>query len=571
MDLMPLIFLWEVLGGLGLFILGMKSMSEGLQKLSSERLRHSLEKITGNRLTAALMGSGLSSLLQSSSAASILVIGFVNAGLISIYQALGVLLGTGLGATLAIQFIAFKVSLFALPAIFFGVLLTFFSKKRKLVYLGNLLLGSGLVFLGLQIMEAGFSPISQTDLLKGLQNKYLSWHVSAALLGAFLTVVIQSGSAATGIVIAMTGSGLIGYETGAAMVVGEVLGTAIVAATATINGSLAAKRTALLYFLINAFSVSMVLLLFPLFLKMVHLFSPGEAELTIANFTVIPLGGSSAATRPYVARHLANAHTIFNLLNVIVFLPLVGFLARSAPVIMPGKGAQLDIEPRPQFIDLRVINTPSIALLQAKNELKRMADITRLMFDEVVEQFSKFDAKRAVRIQQKKVVLNILQREISTFLILLSRQSSSADNTMGIPIMLHMVNDLKHIGDQSAAVLELLRRKKEDKITFSGAAMADLKTLAANVQKLVHQAAETVGEDAKSNMHLVQTGKETVGNMQETMLNSHMKRLTGGKCTVAAGMSYSDIISAFGKIADYSVTLMEMEGELVHAVSDGSN
>lgn len=222
---MPLIFLWEVLGGLGLFILGMKSMSEGLQKISGERLRRSLEKITGNRLTAALAGSCLASLLQSSSAASILVIGFVNAGLISLYQALGVLLGTGLGATIAIQFIAFRVSLFALPAIFLGVLLTLFSQKRKLVYLGNLLLGAGLVFLGLQIMEAGFSPISQNDLLKGLQNRYLSWRISAALLGACLTFLIQSSSAATGLVIAMTGSGLMAYETGTAMVVGEVLGT----------------------------------------------------------------------------------------------------------------------------------------------------------------------------------------------------------------------------------------------------------------------------------------------------------------------------------------------------------
>lgn len=567
---MPLIFLWEVLGGLGLFILGMKSMSEGLQKLAGERLRRSVERVTGNRLTAALMGSCLASLLQSSSAASILVIGFVNAGLISIYQALGVLLGTGLGATIAIQFIAFKVSLLALPAIFLGVLLTFFSKKRRLVYLGNLLLGGGLVFLGLQIMEAGFSPISQNDLLRGLHNRFLSWRVSAALLGAFLTFLIQSSSAATGVVIAMTGSGLIGYETGAAMVVGEVLGTSLVAVVASINGSLAAKRTALLYFLINAFAVAAVLLFFPLFLQMVQLFSPGEAGFTAANFPALT---TAAATKPYVARHLANAHTIFNILAVLVFLPLLGFLARTAPVIMPGRKGEveIDIEPRPIHIDARVINTPTIALLQAKNELRRMADITRLMYDEVVEQFSRYDAKRSVRIQREKEALDILQREIATFLVLLSRQGVGPGNSMGIPVMLHLVNNLKHLGDQNETILELLRRKKEDKISFSLAAMTELKTLAARVGELVRLATEAVTEEMAGDLQPARSCREAVGEMQELMLNNHMKRLTGGKCTVAAGVAYSDMISAFGKIADYSMTILETEGELLHAASESGN
>lgn len=568
---MPLIFLWEVLGGLGLFILGMKSMSDGLQKLAGERLRRSLEKITGNRLTAALMGSCLASLLQSSSAASILVITFVNAGLISIYQALGVLLGTGLGATIAIQFIAFKISLIALPAVFVGVLLTFFSKKRRLVYLGNLLLGAGLVFLGLQIMEAGFSPISQNDLLKGLDNHFFSWRISAAFLGAVLTFLIQSSSAATGIIIAMTGSGVIGYGTGTAMVVGEVLGTSLVAVVATISGSLAAKRTAFLYLLMNAFAVGMVLLFFPLFLKAVHLLSPGDAEFTLTNITPATLAGPSPATRPYVARHLANAHTLFNIFVVLVFLPLVGIFARSATMILPGKRGEIDIEPRPKYIDARVINTPTIALLQAKNELRRMADITLVMFNEVVGQFHKFDVKRSVRIEQKNEVLNILQHEIAAFLVQLSRQPLSSQDSIGIPIMLHMVNDLKHIGDQNGVLLQLLQRKKEDKIIFSGHAMAELKAAADRVGELLQESVEGVGEDAMVDLTKARASMEAIGQMGETMLNNHMKRLTGGKCTVAAGVVYSDLISAIGKIADHSFSLMEMERELINATSGSSD
>ena len=568
---MPLVYIWEVLGGLGLFVLGMKSMSEGLQKLAGERLRRSLEKITGNRLTAALMGSCLASLLQSGSAASILVIGFVNAGLISMYQALGVLLGTGIGSTLAIQFIAFNVSSLALPAVFIGVLLTFFSKRRRLVYLGNLFLGAGLVFLGLQIMEAGFSPISRNDLLKGLRNDFLSWRISAALLGAFLTVVTQSGSAATGIVIAMTGSGFISIETGVAMVVGEVLGTALVAVAASVSGSLAAKRTALLYLIINLVAVSAVLSLFPLFLKLVAIFSPEMTGSAVNSVTRLPVGETVSEIRLNVARHLANAHTIFNLSNTLFFLPFIGFLARSAPAILPGRQRVNESELRPLFIDIRVINTPTIAFLQARNELKRMVDVTRRMFDEVIEQFYKFDAKKSVRIGQKRELLTVLQREISLFLITLSRQPLDRQNAMEIPVMLHMLNDLKHIGDQSESVQVLLRRKKDEKIIFSSAALTELRDLATLVGEIVHMATGAIDETMTGCADSLEERRKAINSMQETMLNNHMKRLTGGDCTVAAGMSYSDIIAAFVKLSDHAFSLLEVQEELVNVVSDSSN
>ena len=570
---MSLMVLWEVLGGLGLFILGMKSMSEGLQRLAGERARRALEKITGNRLTAALMGSCLASLLQSSSAASILVVGFVNAGLVSIYQALAVLLGTGIGSTLAIQFIAFKVSYFALPFIFSGVILTYFSRKRKMVYIGNLLLGAGLVFLGLQIMETGFSPVSQNDLLRGLQNRFFSWRISAVLVGAFLTVLMQSGSAATGIIIVMAGSGLLGFETGVAMVIGEVLGTSLIASVAAINGTLAAKRTVFLYFVINCFAVSMVLLFFSLFIKAVQLLSPGQPDFIISDLHTLSLSGTSPTFKPYVARHLANAHTLFNIINAIVFLPLIGFFARSAMFVLPGRDREFDIEPRPKYIDVRVLNTPTIALLQVKNEIRRMSDISRSLFDEIVQQFYKYDAKRSLRIQQKIEVLNILQHEISTFLVLLSRQAADSDIQTGIPYMLQIVNALKYQGDQGRILLDLLRRKKEDKISFSTAGMSELKTLASRIEAMVHFSADVFGDvsPGDSEVSQAQDVHEDIRHMIETMLHNHMKRLTSGKCSVPAGLVYGDIMSSFDKISEYSLSILQTHKELMDASSNSGN
>ncbi len=558
---MPLSSIWEALGGLGLFILGMKSMSEGLQKLAGDRLRKFLEKTTGNRLTAALTGSCLASLLQSSSAASILVIGFVNAGLISLYQALAVLLGTGIGSTLAIQFIAFKISILALPSIFVGVILKFFGRKRRLVYIGDLLLGAGLVFLGLQIMEEGFTPISQSALVKGVHSQFFSWRIAAVMLGALLTFLVQSSSAATGIVIALASSGLLTYAEGVAIIVGEVIGTTAITAVATINGTRDAKRTALLYFVINVFAVALVLLFFPLFLRVVTFLSPGDAEFIGPNLDRI-VSGFNLPTRPYIARHLANAHTIFNVMSALLFLPLIGFFARSAERLLPGNKQVFDIEPRPKYIDNRVINTPPIAILQAKNELRRMAEITRSMFNDTVEQFNEFDTKRAARIKQEEEALDILQRDISGFLVLLSRRALNAENSLEIPIMLQIINDLEHIGDQSEAILDCLFRKKENKILFSGAAINDLKTLAGRVDEIVVLATGSLGNTTNGDLTTGRAMKDSITRTEEEMNSIHMKRLTAGKCSVAAGMLYSDIVNAFNKITEYSFNIIETEREI---------
>ncbi len=559
-------FLWEALGGLGLFILGMKSMSEGLQKIAGDRLRRFLEKITGNRLTAALMGSCLASLLQSSSAASILVVGFVNAGLISLYQALAVLLGTGIGTTVAIQFIAFKISSLALPAVFVGVILKFFGRKRRWVYVGELLLGAGLVFLGLQTMETGFAPTSQSAVAAVFHSRLFSWRVSAVLCGAVLTFLIQSSSAATGIVIAMAGSGLVGFETGVAMIIGEVLGTSLIAMIATISGTLAAKRTAIIYLCMNVFAVCLVLLFFSLFLNIVRLVSPGDAELTVMQGMANPSG----PLRPNIARHLANAHTVFSILNVLFFLPLLGFFARSAAVILPGEGG-IDIEPRPKFIDQRVINTPTIAFLQAKNEVKRMAEIAGSMYADLVEQFSRFDPKRSLQIRQKEEALDVLQREISAFLVTLSRQTVPRETSIEIPTLLHIINELEHIGDQSEDAALHLQRKKEDNVYFSMAAMDELKGVAATVREMVELAVAFLETPTGETMARVQELKTKVGQLQETAKNNHLKRLGSGKCTVIAGLLFGDIIACFTKIAQFSVNIVESERDFLDVSASGSD
>jgi phosphate:Na+ symporter len=546
---MPYASLWEALGGLGIFILGMKLMSEGLQKVAGDKIRSFLEKLTGTRLSSVFIGSCLSASLQSSSAASILVIGFINAGLLSLYQALAVMLGTGIGTTVAIQFIAFRVSIIAQPLVFIGAVLKFFCRRRRWVYAGDLLLGAGLVFLGLQIMEMGFVPFTEKAIGAGLHQVQFPWRLVSVLLGAAISFMLQSGSAAVGVVIALTGSGLVPFDNGFLMVVGEVLGTTLIAAIATISGSSVAKRTVFIYLLINLSAIMLVVLFPNAFRSLIVQVTPGGDD---------PIGSP-----PSVPRLLANSHTLFSFCTMIFFLPLLGFFVRSSKNMLPG-GRQKgnDFEACCKFIDSRVLNTPSLAMLQAKNELQRMTEITASMYDDAIEQFFRFDAKRAIRIRNKEETLDLLQREISSFLVRLSQQPLSTETALNIPTMLTVVNILEHIGDQNEIIVGSLLKKKENKILFSSEAMAELKNLSVRVGDLVHLALLNSESFSEAIIAEARALKDEIDTLQEFMHNSHIRRLSEGKCTILAGVAYSDIIVSFDKIAEYAFSIIKQAKRL---------
>ena len=552
-------YITSALGGLALFILGMRTMSEGLQKVTGERLRRLLEKGTGNRLTAPLIGSCLASLLQSGSAASVLVVGFVNAGLLSLYQALGVLLGTGIGTTLVIQFIAFRVTTLALPAITIGVALSFFSRRRKLADLGGLLLGAGLVFYGLSILESACLPLGESAIFAGLHDDLLSARLMAVLLGALITFLVQSGGATIGIVIALASAGALPYDAAVVMVIGEVAGAALIPLIASIGGSQTSKRAVVIFLAINLVAIVLVLAFFPFFLRAVDYFSPGDLADLHRSGSAAANSYPPQALRPFVARHLANAHTIFTLASALIFLPLIGFFARSAETLLPTRRAES--EARPRFIDTRVMKTPTIALAQAWNELGRMSDIACSMYGELVSQFDGFNPKVAAAIRDKEIVLDVLHRDMSQFLIALSRETLSLERAVEIPSMLQLVNDIELIGDQCEALLNYLLRKKEENLRYSVAAMDELKAMAAKVGEAMQFAARVLqGEDGEDLARL----KVSIATLEDELNKSHLKRLKSGKCSIVAGLLYGDMIASFSKIAHLCYTIVNHKRGISH-------
>lgn len=557
---MRLFQLLEALGGLGLFVLGMKTMADGLQRLASGRFRRILERLAGNRLSAALMGSCLSSLLQSSGAASILIIGFVNAGLLSLYQALGMLVGTGLGTALAVQFIAFKISFLSLPAIFLGVTLKYFSNRRKWAFSGEILLGFGLLFFGLDIMESSLLPLGQGQLFSGIHSFPFTVPVANVLIGALLAFLVQSGSAALGVIVVMAGSGVIDFEQATAMTLGEVIGTFAFAAIGSIGGTVAAKRTIFFYGIISFVSVAVVLLLFPFYLTLVSLVTPGFGpDMPIVDS--VANASRQTAFHAVTARSVANSYTLFSIFIALVFLPMIGFFARFAGKILPEMG-NVDVDLAPRYLDYRVVNTPTLAFLQAGNELKRMAQVACSMVCDTVEQFYGFNAKRSSVIKQKETLLDVLQKELSAFLVQIARQAPASEKSVDIPVFLSTVNDLEVIGDNCETILDCLRRKKEGAVFFSDTAMDELKSIAKKASYLMTLSMDSLDSFNVPNAEAMDELRQDLLECEEILKRNHLVRLSAGDCSVIAGLLFMEIVSSFTKIGDSAFTIIATQRTL---------
>ena len=547
--------IFGLLGGLGLFIFGMKTMSEGLQKMAGDRMRKILSALTTNRLVGTLVGIAVTAIVQSSSATTVMVVGFVNAGLLSLVQAIGVVLGANIGTTITAQLIAFKISQFALPAIALGTGLKFFSKNKKYVYVGEIILGFGLLFFGLITMKHAFNPLKASEDFRQLFLMVGDYKLLGVLIGALLTIIVQSSSATIGITLALASSGLISFEASVALILGENIGTTITTNLAAIGTNLAARRTAFSHFLFNAFGVLYILILFPLFLKLVTLITPGDADFVIQTQAQADALSSSIGDKPYIARHIANAHTLFNVINTIIFLPLIGVLAKLSTLVVRGKEDLDSLQVK--FIDDRVLNTPPVAIGQARRETKRMAQIALEMVAETNLFLADGDFKRLSSLEKKEVLVDILQREILDFLVKLSQRSISTETSESIGALMNMVNDLERIGDHCENLWELGIRKVEEKISFSYAGENEVNSIAEKALEFLRFVVDAMETEDKTIGPKAIDYEDAIDELEASLKMNHIARLNTGECAVAPGLVFIDMLHSYEKIGDHTFNVSE--------------
>jgi phosphate:Na+ symporter len=542
--------IFGLMGGLGLFLFGMKIMSEGLQKIAGSRMRKILSALTNNRIVGTLVGIAVTAMIQSSSATTVMVVGFVNAGLMSLVQSIGIILGANIGTTVTAQLIAFKITKYALPAIGIGAGFKLFTKNKKWSYFGEIMLGFGLLFFGLSVMKHAFDPLKTSDEFRQLFMIVGDNHLVGVMIGAILTMIVQSSSATIGITIALATSGIISFDASVALILGENIGTTITANLAAIGTNLAARRTAFAHFLFNTLGVCYMLLFFPFFLNFISSMTPGDADFVIQTQDQVARMGGELGDKPFIARHIANTHTMFNIVNTIIFLPLVGLLAKISTVVI--RGSDEDIEFHLKYLDNRVLSTPPIALAQARSETRRMAQVAREMVDETLLFLQDNDLKRIPGLESKEDLTDVLQKEITDFLVKLSQKSITQESSREVASMMNMVNDLERIGDHCENLWTLNQRKLDQKITFSEIAMneiSEISDLTREFLATIIQALEDKNTGIFDEAHRLEDG---IDDIEERLRNNHVKRLNTGECTVNSGLIFIDMLHNFEKIGDHT-------------------
>ena len=542
--------IFGLMGGLGLFLFGMKIMSEGLQKIAGSRMRKILGALTSNRFVGAFVGIAVTAIIQSSSATTVMVVGFVNAGLMSLVQSIGVILGANIGTTVTAQLIAFKVTKFALPAIGIGVGFKLFTKNKKWSYFGEILLGFGLLFFGLSVMKQAFDPLKTSDEFRQIFMVVGDNHLLGVLIGAVLTMIVQSSSATIGITIALATSGVLSFDASVALILGENIGTTITANLAAIGTNLAARRTAFAHFLFNSLGVCYMLAFFPFFLQFISSITPGDADFVIQTQEQMVRMGGEMGDKPYIARHIANTHTMFNVLNTLIFLPLVGILAKLATMAI--RGSDADIEFHLKYLDNRVLSTPPIALAQARSETRRMAHIAQEMVNETLLFLQDNDTKKLPALEKKEDLTDVLQKEIIDFLVSLSQKSITQDTSKEVASMINMVNDLERVGDHCENLWTLNQRKLDQKIIFSEVAMNEIAEISKMTSEFLAVVTLALEEKDTSIFDEAYRLEDEIDDIEERLRNNHIRRLNTGECTVNSGLIFIDMLHNFEKIGDHT-------------------
>ncbi|PLX80083.1 MAG: Na/Pi cotransporter [Desulfuromonas sp.] len=551
--------IFGLVGGLGLFLFGMKTMSEGLQKVAGERMRKILSALTANRFVGTLVGIAVTAIIQSSSATTVMVVGFVNAGLMSLVQSIGVVLGANIGTTITAQLIAFKITKYALPAIGIGVGLRLFTKNRKCNYLGEILLGFGILFFGLATMKQAFDPVKGSQDFLDIFLMVGDNPLLGVLIGALLTIIVQSSSATIGITLALATSGLISFEASVALILGENIGTTITANLAAIGANLPARRTAFAHFAFNVIGVCYMLVFFKFFIGFIDQITPGDPVMKIETAQQAAEFGASAAIgdQPFIARHIANTHTLFNIINTIIFLPLVGLLAKISTLVIRGEGEGEDVGYQLKFIDNRVLNTPPIALGQARAETRRMAGITIEMLDETLQYLKDGQEKRLTFLEKKEESVDLLQKEITAFLVALSQKSITQETSQNIASMMHMVNDLERVGDHCENLWRLARKQHQKKIVFSDIALSELDDISSVTREFLESTVAAMEQDDVAIMEKSQIFEDRVDKLEKKFRKNHISRLNTGECAVQPGLIFIDMLHNFEKIGDHTFNLAE--------------
>ncbi|SMP41764.1 Na/Pi cotransporter family protein [Anoxynatronum buryatiense] len=519
-----------VLGGLGLFLYGMHVMSSGLQKVAGNKLKDIISMLTSNRIMGVAVGALVTAVVQSSSATTVMVVGFVNAGMMQLAQAASLIMGANIGTTITAQIITFKIDRFAPVIIGIAVGVWLFSKNRKTKQLAEAFIGFGMLFIGMKMMGDALRPMREFEAFKNILISFAENPFLGILAGFGITVMVQSSTASTGILLALAMEGLIPIESGLPILFGINLGTTVTAIISSIGANKTAKRAAAFHFLFNV--IGTVLFVFLLREPTYHLIkylSPGD-----------------------VPRQIANAHTIFNITTTLVLLPFTGYLIKAAFRMVPG-GA--DAIQGVKYIDERILSTPAIALGTAIKETLHMGNVAGGSLRDAMDAIFDRDQKKIDEVMRTEKITNELEREIASYLVKLSNQNLAASNRETVDGLFNTINDIERVGDHAENLAELAQFKLDGNLIFSESAIEELREITDLTIGAYESALTAMKELNEKLIEEVLEKEKAVDKLEKRFRANHIGRLNAHQCVPSAGVIFLDIISNLERISDHAANI----------------
>ena len=524
-----------IMGGLGLFLYGMNLMGDGLQKSAGSKLKRIIELLTSNVIMGVLVGMVVTMVIQSSSATTVMVVGFVNAGIMSLTQAIGVIMGANIGTTITAQLVSLDVDFLAPVALGIGIVIYMFSNKPKHKNIAEILIGFGILFTGMDFMKEAVKPLAG---YQGFTDMLLSFGhhpILGVLMGFAITAIVQSSSASMGMLIALASQGLIPITAALPILYGENIGTCVTSLISSIGASRNARRAAIMHLTFNVLG------------SMIFMFILSKPIVAIV----------TAIDPTDAARQIANAHTLFNILNVIVLLPFNKLIVKLALKLVPETKGEQDDDKVVKYIDDRMIETPSIALANIVKETLRMGEKSKESLNAAMDGIVDKSKEKIELSFKREKLINELQKSILNYLLKLSKASLNEDSRETVDALFNTVNDIERIGDHAENIAELAKDIVDLEISFSDVGIGELKDMYNKVVSTYTYALEAM---RTSNVELackVIKMEEQVDMMEKSCRANHMNRLNSSSCSIESRVIYLDIISNLERVSDHAVNIAQ--------------
>ncbi|MDD5407753.1 MAG: Na/Pi cotransporter family protein [Candidatus Cloacimonas acidaminovorans] len=533
---MNLLHIINLVGGLALFLFGINKMSDSLQAVAGSEMRRILKVLINTPLKGVLVGLGVTVLIQSSSATTVMMIGLVNTGIMTLNQAVGVVMGANIGTTITAQLIAFNIGQYAFLFVILGVTLLFIRKSKTMEHWSQILIGFGLLFVGLNVMGNSVSPLQNSITARNLMIRLASNPILSVLVGTCFTMLIQSSSASIGIVMVLASTGLIPFEGALYLVFGDNIGTTITAWLAASSSGNTAKRVAMVHTLFNVFGTIIfgILTYLGIYTLLINWITPGNVY-----------AGQN------IARHIANGHTMFNVINMILFLPFANQLANLATKIIPPDKVETISLGEPKHLNYTIISNSDLAINQSIKEMREMLRLVRMELMLAYQAFKEKDYKKQMRVSRIEKAIDNLQKEITLYLVAVNEKTNAEDIIHKIPALLHTVNDIEKIGDFTEEINKILNEQIiAKKHHLSPKFISIIDELHSKLLYMLDLSIDYLVELKEDYIYKIIEMEGRINETHHHLREEILSQVQNGKCNAAEGLNTIDYIDEVEEIAD---------------------